>query len=101
MHKRSRLGPGLNICAIIVRITKYKSIIKKKKEHDEIALLAKTKLDCIKGLICRPLIDSYIGHSNFLLIDELRKFDMKEGLNNLKLQLLHILTNNVIILFEV
>ena len=50
-------------------------------------MLAKTKLDCIKGLICRPLIDSYIGHSNFLLIDELRKFDMKEGLNNFETSL--------------
>ena len=35
---------GLNISAIIARVKKYKSIIKKKKKkHDEIALLAKTK----------------------------------------------------------
>ena len=41
---------GLNICGIIARIRKYKSITKKKKKkHDEIALLAKTNLDCIKG----------------------------------------------------
>ena len=41
---------GLNICGIIARIRKYKSITKKKKKkHDEIALLAKTKLDCTKG----------------------------------------------------
>ena len=38
---------GLNIYAIIEKIRKYKLIIKKKKkQHDEIALLAKTKLDC-------------------------------------------------------
>ena len=43
---------GLNICAIIARIKKYKSIIKKmKKKHDEMGLLAKTKLDCIKTKI--------------------------------------------------
>ena len=52
----------------------YKSIIKKKKaKHDEIALLAKTKLDCIKGLILRSLTDSYIGCNYFILIDVLRK----------------------------
>ena len=34
---------GLNICAIIARIKKYKSVIKKKKKkYNEIALLAKT-----------------------------------------------------------
>ena len=45
---------GLNIWAIFARIKKYKSIIKKKKKkHNEIALLAKTNLDCIKDLICR------------------------------------------------
>ena len=48
---------GLNICAIIAKIKSYKSEIKKKK-HDEIALLAKSKLDCIKGaLISRSLTD--------------------------------------------
>ena len=36
----------LNIFAIIERIKKYKSIIKKKKKkHDEIALLGKTNLE--------------------------------------------------------
>ena len=50
---------GLNICAIIGRIKKYKSITKKKKKkHDEGALLA--LLDCIKGLISRSLTGSYI-----------------------------------------
>ena len=34
---------GLKICAIAAGIKKYESIIKKKKKHDKIALLAKTK----------------------------------------------------------
>ena len=47
---------------------KYKSIIKKKKKkNDEIALLAKIKLDSIKGLIFRSLTDSYISR-NYLLL---------------------------------
>ena len=58
---------GLNICAIIARIKKYKSIIKKKKKkHDKIALLAKTKLDCIKALIFRSLTDSCIWRGYFV-----------------------------------
>ena len=66
---------GLNICGIIARIKKYKSIIKKKKKkHDKIALLANTILDCIKGLISRSLTDSYI-ELDYFLIDMLRKCD--------------------------
>ena len=67
---------GLNIYAIITRIKKYKSIIKKKKKkHDQIALLAKTNLDCIKDLISRSLTDSYIKRDYFNLIAVLRKYD--------------------------
>ena len=54
---------GLNICAIILKIKKYKSIIKKKKKkHGKMVLLAKTKLSTIELLISRVLIDSYISH---------------------------------------
>ena len=51
---------GLNICAIIAGIKKYKSIIKKKKKkHDKLVLSAKTN---IKVLIFKALIDSNISH---------------------------------------
>ena len=69
---------GLNIYAIIARIKKYKSIIKKKK-HDEIALLAKTNLDCIKGSISRSLTDACIERDYFILIEVLRKYDGIKG----------------------
>ena len=71
---------GLNICAIIARIKKYKSVIKKKKkELNEIALLAKTNLDSTKASISRSLTVSYIGCDYFLFIDVLWKYDgMKE-----------------------
>ena len=60
---------GLNIYATITRIKKYKEIIKKeKKKHDEIALLAKTNLDCMKGSVSRSLANLYIGRNYFLLI---------------------------------
>ena len=39
------LAVGLKFCAITARIKKYKSIIKKKKKkHDKIMLLGKTKI---------------------------------------------------------
>ena len=43
---------GLKICAIAAGIKKYKSIIKKrKKKHNKIVLLAKSKLNSIEDLI--------------------------------------------------
>ena len=51
---------GLDIWAITARIKKYKFIImKKKKEHNETALLAKTNLDCMKTqfLVLYPIVN--------------------------------------------
>ena len=54
---------GLNICGITSAIRKYKSIIKKKKKkHNKIALLAKSKLNCTEVLIFKALIGSVISH---------------------------------------
>ena len=56
---------GLNSCAVVARIKKYKSIIKKKKnKHDKIVLLAKSKLNSIKVLISKALIDSILIVTN-------------------------------------
>ena len=65
---------GLEICAITAGIKKYKSIIKKKKKkHDKIVLLAKSKLNSIEVLISKALIDSVISHDEFALINNVRK----------------------------
>ena len=74
---------GLKICAITSGIKNYKSIIKKKKKkHDQIVLLGKTKLDTIEVLISKSLIDSYIyiSHGEFVSVNNvLREYnDMKE-----------------------
>ena len=59
---------GIKICAINAGIKKYKSIIKKKKKkHDKIVLLGKSKLNTIEVLISEALIDSYISHDEFVL----------------------------------
>ena len=69
------------ICPITTGIKKYKSIInKKKKKHDKIASLGKTKLNTIEVLISKALIDSYISHDKFISVNNvLREYnEMKE-----------------------
>ena len=56
---------GLKIYVITAAIEKYKSIIKKKK-HDKIVFLAKSKLSKIEVLISKTLIDSVISHDKFV-----------------------------------
>ena len=77
----------LKICAITAGINKYKSIIeKRKKRHDKIVLLAKSKLNRLEVLISKVLINSSISHDEFVLIlNVLKKYGkMKEEIKNLK-----------------
>ena len=58
---------------ITAGIKKYKSIKNKnKKKCDKTTLLAKSKLNNIEGLISEALIDSNIGHDEFVLIKNVR-----------------------------
>ena len=58
---------GLKICVVTAGIKKYKSIIKnKKKKHDKIVLLAKSKLNSTEVLTSKVLIDSNISHDEFV-----------------------------------
>ena len=77
---------GLKICAVTAGVKKYKSIIKKKKKkHDKIVLLAKSKLNSIEVLISKALIDSVITDDEFVLINNvLKEYNkMKEEIKNL------------------
>ena len=76
---------GLKICEITAGIKKYKSRNKKnKKKRDKIISLAKSKLNSIKVLISKALIDSNICHDEFVLINNVLKefHDMKEEIKN-------------------
>ena len=77
---------GLKLCAVTAGIKKYKSITKKKKKHDKIVLLAKSKLNSIEVLISKTLIDSNLSHNEFVLINNvLKEYDKtKEKIKNLK-----------------
>ena len=73
----------LKICVVTARFEKYKSIIKK-KNHDKIVLLTKSKSNGIEVLISKALIKSNISHDEFVLINNVLKefYDMKEGIKN-------------------
>ena len=78
---------GLKIWAIAAGIKRCKSIIKKKKKnHDKILFLAKSKLNNKEVLISKALIDSIISHYEFDLINNVWKEynGMKEEIEILK-----------------
>ena len=66
-------------------IENYKSIIKKKKKkHDKIVLLAKSKFNSIEVFISKVLIDSNISYDKFVLINNAMKefYEMKVEIKN-------------------
>ena len=65
----------LKICLEIEGMKKYKSIIRnKKKKHDEIILLAKSKLNSTQFFIPKALIDLNISrHDEIVLINNALK----------------------------
>ena len=76
---------GSKLCAIVVGIKKYSSIIKKKKKkHNKILLLAKSKLNSEE--VIKALIGSNISHDAFVLINNVlsQYDDMKEEMKNIK-----------------
>ena len=80
---------GLKICAITAGVKKYKSIIEKKekkKKHDKIVFLAKSKLNKIEVLSSKALINSVTSHDEFVLINSVQKKcnDIKEEIKNLE-----------------
>ena len=81
----TRSAIELKIFAITAGIKKCKSIIKKKKKkHDKIVLLAKSKLNSIDVLMSKALIDSNISHDEFVLINNVLKkfYDTDEEIKN-------------------
>ena len=67
----------------MVEIKQYKSITKKKKKnHDEILSLARSKINSAKDLISKVLIDLNISHDQFALINNVPKEfnDMQEAI---------------------
>ena len=68
---------GIKICAITAGIKTYRSVINKKKiVHDKIVFLGTDKLNTIEVLISKVLIDSFIGHDEFVSVNNvLREYN--------------------------
>ena len=83
-YRNYKFSNRIKTFSIAAGTKNYKSIIKKKK-HDKIVLLAKSKLNSIEVLISKALIDSVSSHNQFVLINNVPKEydDMKE-IKNLK-----------------
>ena len=45
-------------------------IMEKRKKHDKIVLIAKSKLNGLEALISTTLVDSNISHDEFVLINK-------------------------------
>ena len=77
---------GLRSCVITAAIKRYKSVTeKKKRRHDKIVLLEKSKLNRIEVLISKALVNPVISHDEFVLIKNvLKNNEMKEEIKNLK-----------------
>ena len=67
---------------------------KKKKEHDKIVLLARTKLNTVEILISKALIDSNISSDEFVSVNNVLKEydDMKEEFRHSNNKIIKILT---------
>ena len=61
-------------------------IKKKKKKHNKVLLLVKSRLNSIEVLISKALIDSNVSHDEFVLINNvLKEYDnMKEETKKFK-----------------
>ena len=86
---------GLKICAITAcKCKTYKWFNKKKKKkHNNIVLLGKTKLDTIKVLISKALVDSCISYDKFVSVNNiLRQYNgMKEEIKHLETSVEYII----------
>ena len=58
----------------------------KKKKHDKILVLAKSKLNSIESLVSQALIDMEISHEEFIkfLIEKEKYEKVKEGIRTVK-----------------
>ena len=86
-YRITRSAIRLKICAIAAGIKKYNLIIKKKKKkHDKIGLLEKSKLSSIEVLISKALINLIISHDKIVSINNIPKFyyNIKEEIKTLK-----------------
>ena len=75
------------MCTLTAETKTYKSIIKKKKKkHDKVVFLAKAKLNTVKNLIYKALINSHFNHDKFVSVNNVlqENNEMKEEIKSPK-----------------
>ena len=71
---RGSLGLAFSLCIGIVKKL-FKAMRNKKKKHNKIAMLARSKLNSIKSKISEALINNQISHEDFIaIINEERNY---------------------------
>lgn len=89
----------LKACLCLAIIKNILSIIRKKKDkHNQIVLLARTKLNIINVLIYKGLDDSDISHEEFVLVpNELKDYnEMRKNIRTMKSEIGYINQNDLI-----
>ena len=75
-----------------------KTIRNKKKKHNKIVMLARSKLNSIESKISEALINNEISHEDFMTIinEEMKYRELKESIRMMNSQRRHVEKNNLI-----
>ena len=81
------LGLTFSLCTGLVKEL-LKATRTKKKKHNKIVMLARSKLNSIESKISEALINNQISHEDFMTIinEEINYRELKESLNMMKVQ---------------
>ena len=81
------LSLAFSLCTGLVKKL-LKATRNKKKKHNKIVMLARSKLSCIKRKISEPLINNQISHEDFItIINEERSYrELKDSITMMKCQ---------------
>ena len=85
--RSASLSLAFSLCAGLVKKL-LKATKNKKKKHNKIVMLARSKLDSIEGKISEALINDHISHEDFIrIINEERNYrELKESIRMIKSQ---------------
>ena len=78
------LSLAFSLCTGLVKKL-LKATINKKKKHNKIVMLARSKLNSIESKISEALISNQISHEDFIIINEERNYrKLKESIRMIK-----------------
>ena len=83
--KSASLSLSFSVCTVLVKKL-LKATRNKRKKHNEIVMLARSKLNSIESKISEALLNNKISHEDFMtIINEERNYrDLKESIRMMK-----------------